>query len=176
MIELGLLGPDDAPELFEAIVRSATLHAPWVTPPATVEELREGLSRPRSVRLAYGIRESAGQLAGVVNVSEIVRGAFESAFLGYYALVPHAGRGYIRAGLVQVIQLAFTEQGLHRLEVNIQPENTRSAALVRSLGFRPEGHSPRYLKIGGAWRDHDRFALTIEDWSVSPRDEAGPPA
>jgi ribosomal-protein-alanine N-acetyltransferase len=59
------------------------------------------------------------------------------------------------------------EHGLHRVEANIQPDNLRSIHLVRSLGFRLEGHSPRYLRINGEWKDHDRYALTVEEWRVS---------
>lgn len=164
MIQLELLSPAEAPELFEAILGSRALHEPWVTPPATVDELRESLSRASDTHIAYGIRESAGQLAGVVNINSIIRGAFQSAFLGYYALVPHEGHGYMRAGFTEVIGRAFTAHGLHRVEANIQPENTRSVRLAEGLGFRLEGHSPRYLKIGGVWKDHDRYALTVEDW------------
>ncbi len=61
--------------------------------------------------------------------------------------------------------LAFSTHALHRLEANIQPENERSQALVRSLGFRLEGHSPRYLEINGVWRDHNRFAITSEEFA-----------
>jgi [ribosomal protein S5]-alanine N-acetyltransferase len=176
MIQVGLLGVDDAPELFAAIVRSRALHEPWITPPATVLELSESLGWPPDVRTAYGIREAAGQLAGVVEINSIIRGAFDNGFLGYFALVPYEGRGYVRAGLVEVIERAFTEHGLHRLEVSIQPENTRSVRLVQGLDFRLEGHSPRYLKIGGEWRDHDRYALTVEEWATSPHRAAGPSA
>lgn len=70
----------------------------------------------------------------------------------------------MRAGLESVIRLAFREYGLHRLEANIQPENRRSIELVQSLGFGLEGYSPRYLKIAGRWRDHERYALTTEEW------------
>jgi ribosomal-protein-alanine N-acetyltransferase len=63
-----------------------------------------------------------------------------------------------------VIRLAFRSYKLHRLEANIQPGNHRSIALVRGLGFAREGYSPRYLKIGGRWRDHERWALTVERW------------
>jgi ribosomal-protein-alanine N-acetyltransferase len=165
MIELDLLGPDDAPELFAAFGRSRALHEPWVTAPESEDEIREGLSMPADVRRSYGIRVEGGALAGVVNVNAIIRGAFQNAFLGYYALSPYEGRGYMRQGITKVIERAFGEHGLHRVEANIQPANERSAGLIRSLGFRHEGHSPRYLKIGGEWRDHDRYALTVEEWN-----------
>ena len=103
-------------------------------------------------------------LAGVVNLSEIVRGGFQSAYLGYYAFAPYAGRGLMKEGLAQVITHAFKVMKLHRLEANVQPGNRRSKALVKSLGFRREGLSPRYLKIAGRWRDHERWAILSEDW------------
>ena len=104
---------------------------------------------------------------GVVNA--IVRGLFHSAYLGYYALAPHAGKGYMTEGMRLVIRHAFVAMKLHRLEANIQPENTASRALVKRLGFRLEGYSPRYLKIAGRWRDHERWALTVEDWRAARR-------
>jgi len=100
----------------------------------------------------------------VINVSEIVRGALHSAYLGYYAFVPHAGRGYMTEGLALALNWVFGELRLHRVEANIQPGNDASRALVRRLGFRREGFSARYLKIAGRWRDHERWALVAEDW------------
>ena len=114
--------------------------------------------------LCHLVRTDEGGLAGVINITEIVRGRFSSGYLGYYALAPHNGRGYMRVGLDAVVRRAFGPYRLHRLEANIQPDNERSRVLVQSLGFRREGYSPRYLKIGGRWRDHERWALTIEDW------------
>jgi ribosomal-protein-alanine N-acetyltransferase len=99
----------------------------------------------------------------VVNISEIVRGIFQSAYLGYYAFEPLAGHGLMRQGLGRVIDHAFDKMRLHRLEANIQPQNRRSIRLVRSLGFRREGLSRRYLRIAGHWRDHERWALLAED-------------
>jgi ribosomal-protein-alanine N-acetyltransferase len=158
------LGRDDAPQLFAAVIRSRELHLTWVDPPASEHELRATLAQPDVARLAYGVRTAADELAGVVNLTSIIRGPFQSCFLSYYALVPHEGRGLMRAGLAQVLGLAFGEHELHRVEANIQPGNVRSARLVRCLGFRLEGHSPRYLRIGGEWRDHDHYALTTEEW------------
>ena len=106
-----------------------------------------------------------GALAGVINVNEIVRGRRRSAHLGYYAFTPHAGRGYMRAGLQRVLHVAFRKYGLRRLDVDIQPGNTKSIALVESLGFRHRGTSTRRVKLGGRWRDHERWALTSEEWS-----------
>jgi [ribosomal protein S5]-alanine N-acetyltransferase len=117
-------------------------------------------------------RRVDGAIVGVVNVSEIVRAAFQSAYLGYYAFRPHAGQGYMTEGLALVLRHAFRSLGLHRLEANIQPGNDPSRKLVRRLGFRKEGFSPRYLKIGGRWRDHERWAIVRETW-VRERSSSG---
>lgn len=100
-----------------------------------------------------------------MNISEIVRRSFQSAYLGYFAFEPFAGRGLMRRGLSKVITRAFTTLKLHRLEANIQPDNERSIYLVKALGFRHEGFSPRYLKINGRWRDHERWAILVDDWN-----------
>jgi len=149
-----------------AVARSRGLHAPWTEPPSTQSQYKAFVERAKEdkSRLSYFVCTAAGELAGVVNVSEIVRGSLCSGYLGYYALVPNDGCGYMRAGVAKVIRLCFGKHRLHRLEANIQPENTRSIALVKNLGFRREGYSPRYLKIGGRWRDHERWALTTESW------------
>ena len=68
------------------------------------------------------------------------------------------------AGLKLVLKKAFEELDLHRLEANIQPDNFRSINLVKNNGFKKEGFSPRYLKINGEWRDHERWAITHEDF------------
>src|SRR5690606_19943098 len=107
--------------------------------------------------------------AGVSNINAVVRYGFCSAYLGYYAFVPYAGRGLMREGLVLVLELAFGDLKLHRVEANIQPENRRSIALVKSLGFRYEGLALRYLKICGRWRDHQHWALTAEEWRAARR-------
>ena len=121
------------------------------------------------MHIGYFVCTETGELAGVIHISEIVRGGFQSAYLGYYAFVPYAGQGYMRAGLEKVVERAFSEHHLHRVEANIQPGNSRSIKLVKSLGFRCEGFSPRYLKIARRWRDHERWALTVEDWKKSSR-------
>ncbi len=145
----------------------------WIEPPRTPEAYAELLRRAEDPnRFQYLVLAGPERgIAGTVTVGDIVRGNFQSAYLGYAGFVPYAGRGAMTAGLAAVVDRAFTEHRLHRLEANIQPGNEASAALVKRLGFRLEGHSPRYLTVNGAWRDHDRWAITSEEWTgVRPRE------
>jgi len=157
--------PSDKTAFLAAVRRSRTLHHPWTHPPRTLAAVRGFLSRPqREPHFNFLILHNRHHLVGVVNVSEIVRGSFQSAYLGYYAFEPLAGRGLMRKGLALLITRAFTTMKLHRLEANIQPGNERSVNLVKALGFRREGFSRRYLKIAGRWRDHERWAILVNDW------------
>lgn len=156
----------DEAEFLAAVKRSLALHHPWVKAPDTPEAFRTYVMKQESGRFASFLMwvDEPTALAGVGNLSEIVLGSFCSAYLSYYAFVPHAGRGLMKDGLTQLITHAFTTLKLHRVEANIQPRNLQSKALVKKLGFRREGLSPRYLKINGRWRDHERWAILSEDW------------
>ena len=110
---------------------------------------------------------SDGAVIGVVTLSEIVRGAFQNAYLGYWLDADHQGRGYMTEALKLALGYAFEQLELHRVEANIMPSNRRSVAVVERLGFRKEGLSLRYLKLNGQWRDHERWALTVEDWATA---------
>ncbi len=99
------------------------------------------------------------ELAGVINITNVVLGPFRSGYLDYYVFSGFERQGIMKNGLVWVVRHAFSRLKLHRLEANIQPTNRASIALVRSCGFEREGFSPRYLKINGRWRDHERWAL-----------------
>lgn len=153
-------------EFLAAVKRSTRLHRPWVTPPATIRAFDEYIARLRNggTHLGYWVITKDDELAGVINISEIVRGGFCSGYLGYYAFCPHDGQGYMSQGLRAVIVDAFGKHRLHRVEANVQPDNLASRALVERVGFRLEGFSPKYLKIAGKWRDHERWAMTKEDW------------
>jgi len=107
-------------------------------------------------------RNDDDALVCVVNLSEIVRGAFQCGYLGYYAFTPYARKGYLREGLDLAVRHAFDDVGLHRVQANVRPENVASSQLLRSLGFRLESHSPRYLFLDGAWRDHLGFVRLNE--------------
>ena len=102
---------------------------------------------------------TSGRLVGVVNLNQIVNGAFRSAHLGCHGYPGMGGAGRMTPAVGSAVKWAFEVLGLHRLETNIQPANTRSAASIRRLGFQMEGFSPRYLRIGGEWRDHERWAI-----------------
>ena len=158
--------PADQHAFLSAVKRSRRLHRPWVYPPgaaAAFDSFLERIARPtHSSQLI--VDAHTGDIAGIVNLSEIVRGSFQSAYLGFFAFAGWEERGYMRRGLQLVCAYAFRRLRLHRIEANVQPENTRSRSLVRRLGFRREGLSRRYLKIGGRWRDHERWALLAEDW------------
>ena len=149
-----------------AVRRSRALHRGFVTTAASREEYRDYLRRARRANQEsfFVVAVERGELAGVININEIVRHSELSGKLGYYALAPHAGAGLMREGLALVIGRAFGALGLHRLEANIQSANRRSLALVGGLGFRREGVARGLLKIGGRWQDHERWALLKEDW------------
>ncbi|WP_201831234.1 GNAT family N-acetyltransferase [Microvirga zambiensis] len=156
----------DAAELIAANLASIALHEPWVSPCRDQASFLGYLARcdgERSLGFIARERES-GRIIGVVNVSEIVRGFFQSAYLGYYGMAGLSGRGLMTEAVGQVVSHGFNALGLHRLEANIQPGNEPSRALVKRLGFRQEGYSPRYLKISGEWRDHERWAVLADDW------------
>jgi RimJ/RimL family protein N-acetyltransferase len=156
---------EDQASFIAAMKSSENLHFPWVNAPKTPEEFQSYLERSQDPRhKSFLVLSEEGNIAGVFNLNEIVRGCFQSAYLGFYAVHGYAGKGIMSAGLKLVLKEAFTEMGLHRLEANIQLENFLSINLVKNNGFKKEGFSPWYLKINGKWRDHERWAITYENW------------
>jgi ribosomal-protein-alanine N-acetyltransferase len=158
----------DAAAFLAAARASRALHGLWAKAPATRATFDAFVKRYGSESKAHAgflvVRNDNDALVGVYNFSEIVRNAFQSAYLGYYAFTPQAGGGYMTEGLSLALDIAFRKLKLHRVEVNVQPTNRRSLALVARVGFTREGYSRRYVKIAGRWRDHVRFAMLTEDW------------
>lgn len=148
---------------------------PWLAPwePTPIEPGQRGLSfgayqRRQSADARAGrslpfVIEVDGHIAGAMNMSNIVEGVFRSATMGYWVAPDDAGRGIAPAALALVADHAVATRRLHRVEVNIRPENEKSLAVARKLAFRDEGLRERFLHIDGAWRDHRSFALTVED-------------
>lgn len=153
----------DARAFAAAARASKALHRPWIAAPDTAAKFRAYLARMAApAHYPFLVcRRDTDALVGVVNLSNIVRGPLQSGYLGYYVFAGHERQGLMREGLGAVVRHAFEELGLHRLEANIQPQNAASIALAAACGFRKEGFSPRYLKIGGRWRDHERWAILV---------------
>jgi ribosomal-protein-alanine N-acetyltransferase len=175
-VRVCLLEASHADEFVRAVEDSVGLHAPWVQPPSNVEEFWEYLLPERQECFRFGVFAQSGRLAGVININAILRGAFQNGSLGFYAFEGFQRRGLMRAAARVVIDRAFAQYGLHRLEANVQPGNQRSCLMVERLGFRLEGVTPRMLRIDGAWRDHRRYALTIEEWSLQTAEPGSPSA
>lgn len=165
----------DATTFLRAVRASRRLHGAWVAPPATSHEFRAWLARVRpdqgdARQISFlAVRNDDASLVGVFNFSEIARGLLQSAYLGYYAFAANAGRGYMSEAFVLALDTAFRDLALHRVEANVQPGNALSVALVERVGFAREGYSRRYVKIGGRWRDHIRYAMLAEDWPAAKR-------
>ena len=160
-IRLRRLALADQREFLASVRGSRSLHRPWTNAPSTPALFRAYVKRvalPGNCAFLV-CRRDGGSIVGVVNIGNIVLGLFRSGYLGYYAFAGHERQGLMREGLQAVIRHAFRSLKLHRLEANIQPGNARSIALVKSCGLSKEGYSPRYLKIGGRWRDHERWAI-----------------
>ncbi|MHC4779670.1 MAG: GNAT family N-acetyltransferase [Planctomycetota bacterium] len=157
-VHLRKASPGDAGELDRRFDESRDLHEPWICKPDDV-----GAFLRIHENCLLVCENETDEITGYFNISMILRGLLQQAFLGFTAFRPFEGRGTMSEGLGLALDYAFTDLGLHRLEANVQPENLHSIRFVERNGFRREGFSPNYLKVGGAWRDHVRFALTVED-------------
>jgi ribosomal-protein-alanine N-acetyltransferase len=104
-----------------------------------------------------------GRVAGQLDISNIVHGVLRSCTVGYWVDVAVAGRGIATTALALAIDHCFTTVGLHRVEVDIRPENAASLRVVEKLGLRREAYYERFLDIAGDWRDHIGFAITVEE-------------
>jgi ribosomal-protein-alanine N-acetyltransferase len=161
----------DREEFLTLMRESRGFHRPWAAVPvddarfdAYLADARKPDYEPLLVR-----RSEDAAIVGFFNISQITHGPLQSAYLGYAVGERFAGQGYMREGIEHALRHAFVVLGLHRLEANIQPGNEASLALARAAGFRREGFSPRYLKISGRWRDHERWAILAEEWQARRR-------
>jgi ribosomal-protein-alanine N-acetyltransferase len=161
----------DRGEFLTLMRTSRAFHRPWASAPTDDERFAAYLADARrpDFEAMLVCRYVDQAIVGFFNLSQIARGSLQSAYLGYAVGKPFARQGYMGEGIELVLRRAFLPLRLHRVEANIQPGNRASIALARGAGFRREGFSPRYLKIGGRWRDHERWAILSDEW----RDRAG---
>lgn len=152
--------------------RSASFNRGLASPATTPEQYAALLERCRGeTNVCFFVcRKEDGAIVGSINLSQIFRGGFQNAYLGYQIGAGFARQGYMTEALALMLRHAFVDLKLHRLEANIQPGNLASIALVKRAGFVKEGYSRRYLKICGRWRDHERWAILAEDWRAAKKD------
>lgn len=138
--------------------------SPIGTPPMLFGQYVRALRRQgRSGQALTFVVELDEEMVGQISLSGIVRGSLCSGAIGYWVSEHVAGRGVIPMAVAMLTDHALFTEGLHRVEINIRPENGPSLRVVEKLGFRPEGTRLRFLHIDGGWRDHHTFAVTVED-------------
>lgn len=147
----------------------------WLTPweatapreaarPMTFRQYVRQLRRQARTDVAHSfVLEVGGELVGQVSIAGIARGSLQSAHIGYWIAEHVAGRGLMPRAVALTIDYAFADLGLHRVEINVRPENTASLRVAQKLGLREEGERLRFLHIQGKWRDHRSFAITREE-------------
>lgn len=156
----------DKRELIQLALASRPAHRGFVSPAKNDAQFKAYMQRASrdDVEALLLCRRDDEAILGSFTFSQIFYGPFRNAYLGYWIGAPFEGNGYMTEGLGLVLKRGFRVLKLHRVEANIQPNNERSIALVSRAGFRREGYSPRYLKISGRWRDHERWAMTAEEF------------
>jgi ribosomal-protein-alanine N-acetyltransferase len=123
--------------------------------------------RERELGSGYGFGIFVdGRFCGEINLNSIQRGPFQNAYIGYWMDEAMAGNSYTPESVVVLLQFAFEELGLHRVQISIIPRNAASRRVVEKLALRAEGIAERYLEINGTWEDHIRFAVTSEEWQA----------
>jgi [ribosomal protein S5]-alanine N-acetyltransferase len=159
---------DDFEELL-ARYRSSRKHLAGLAP-VTYDRAKFGqylLSSEQESNANFVIcRDIDGVIVGSIGLSQIFRKAFQNAYLGYQLFAGFTGEGYMTEAVATVLRYAFVEQKLHRIEANVQPQNQPSINVLKRCRFTKEGYSPKYLKIGGRWQDHERWAIIKEDWKA----------
>jgi ribosomal-protein-alanine N-acetyltransferase len=144
-----------------------TAGAPYLSEDRSMFSARCSIrDRERHLGTGYGFGIFLGdRFIGEINVSSIQRGAFQSAYVGYWVDEAVAGNGYVPEACVVLFRFVFEELGLHRVQISIVPRNAPSRSVARKLGLRGEGIAVRYLEIDGRWEDHVRYAITAEEWA-----------
>lgn len=155
----------DYEEMMELFRESSKFYKGLVTPPLDFESFKTYVERNLDDASEFFVicRKTDEKIVGAINLSQIFRKAFQNAYLGYSLGVNYTGFGYMTEAIDLILKYAFKDLKLHRIEANIQPHNKASIAVVERCGFTKEGFSPKYLKIDGKWRDHERWAIIKEN-------------
>lgn len=162
-VVLRRLRAEDEDELVRLSRLSADLHEGWgymPRSPAEFADYLEGFRGLEDEALVVRLGGGEGRIVGHVTIRGIVRGPYQRGVLGYMGFTPTLGRGYLTEGVGLAVQYGFGPLGLNRLEADVRPENLPSLRLVRRLGFRREGLSPGFIRMGDRWYDYERWAIT----------------
>jgi len=157
---------EDFKELAALYQSSRRLHRGLVSPNFSQDNFNELLTRNNGddyESFLICVSEN-DEIAGTITLSQIFRKAFCNAYLGFLLGENFTRQGYMTEAVTLVLKHAFTNLKLHRVEANVQPNNSPSINVLKRCGFTKEGFSRNYLKISGRWRDHERWAIIKEDW------------
>lgn len=164
-VAVRLVTEQDTDEITALVARNLVFLAPWepirtdsyATEPTQRRMITDALARHADGTLVPLVITVGGVIVGRINVADIVRGAFQSAHLGYWVSQDSNGRGVASAAVAATIVLSFGEYGLHRLQAGTLPHNHGSQRVLQRNGFTRIGFAPRYLRIAGDWQDHLLF-------------------
>jgi len=157
---------DDGPAFVVLAKESVQFHRKWIKLPTDLDAFQRYLSRfdGENAFCFVVCAADSDSITGFVSLTGIEREPYERGRLGYGVFARYARMGYLSSGLKYVIDLAFESLKLHRLEADIQPGNDPSKRLIKRAGFRCEGVSPQFIRINDEWIDHERWALTLDEW------------
>jgi [ribosomal protein S5]-alanine N-acetyltransferase len=162
---------EDFEELLSLYQSSRKFHRGLVQTPINKKAFEKYLTQANLETNEYFLicKAQDNAITGSINLSQIFRGNFKNAYLGYYLGAKFTRQGFMTDAVKIFVRFAFLDLKLHRLEANVQPENLASIKVLERNGFTKEGYSRKYLKIGGRWRDHERWAMIVEDWKNLPQ-------
>lgn len=151
----------DETEFLRNSIASKKLHRNWVVVPRTQRQFWEYFKEMNSDanKAFVVIDKDTLAIVGVIEFRDIFMFDFKNSYITYYAFNQYLRKGFMKSGVLKAVNFAFKKLRLHRLEANIQPENKASIALAKTCGFKKEGFSPKFIKKGGKWKDHERWAL-----------------
>ena len=163
---LRYVASEDFDEMMQLFRESRKFYKGLVSPPKDRSGFENYVARNDEDASEFFVicRNEDEKIVGAANLSQIFRKSFQNAYLGYSLGVKYTGNGFITEAINLILKFAFRDLKLHRIEANIQPHNSASIEVVKRCGFFLEGFSPKYLKIGGKWRDHERWAIIKENW------------
>lgn len=163
---LRYVASEDFDEMMQLFRESRKFFKGLVSPPNDRKEFENYVARNDEDASEFFVicRNEDEKIVGTINLSQIFRKVFQNAYLGYYLGVNYTRKGFMTEAINLTLKFAFGDLKLHRIEANIQPHNSASIEVVKRCGFSLEGFSPKYLKIGGKWRDHERWAIIKENW------------